>query len=284
MIILEKSSNPFFSIVIPVFNREKTLARAILSVLNQSFKDFELIIVLDGPTDNTEDIANDFLSDSRVNIVKLDSNHGVSFARNKGIEIARSSWICFLDSDDEWLLDKLQKQYDYIQEHPETVLLHGDEIWIRDGVRVNQMKKHKKGGGDQFIASLKLCLISPSCVCLRKKLLSEFNGFQEDYIVCEDYDLWLKICAHYEIDFIDDFLIKKYGGHEDQLSRKYHSMDYYRIKSIDHCLKKFDLTEIQKESAIKILTKKCKILLKGYIKHQNMKNYGEIENILAQYT
>lgn len=96
MIILEKSPNPFFSIIIPVFNREKTLARAILSVLNQSFKDFELIIVLDGPTDNTEDIANDFLSDSRVDIVKLDSNHGVSFARNKGIEIARSSWICFL--------------------------------------------------------------------------------------------------------------------------------------------------------------------------------------------
>jgi glycosyltransferase involved in cell wall biosynthesis len=266
---------PKFSVIIPTFNRAQTLARAIESVLSQTYKNFELIIVDDGSTDSTQDILNNY---PQLKVIKQE-NHGVSHARNTGVKEARGKWICFLDSDDEWLENKLELQDEFSRDNPNLNCIHGEEIWIRNGVRVNQKKKHQKGGGSQFLASLKVCFISPSTVCLTKDVLEEFGGFREDFEVCEDYDLWVKLTSKYEIGFIETPLIKKYGGHVDQLSTKFVAMDYWRIKSIDWVLKNSDLSQEQKQGAITILLKKCRILLKGYQKHDNLKNFSEIEKI-----
>lgn len=261
------------SVIIPVFNREETIKRALESVFNQTYKDFEVIVIDDGSTDKTLSLAKEF----PVEII-TQKNHGVSHARNRGIEKARGEYIALLDSDDEWLPKKLE-----LQMQKQSVCCHTEEIWIRDGVRVNQMKKHKKGGGDQFIPSLGLCLISPSSVLLRRDVFDEIGMFREDYPVCEDYDLWLKLTSLYEIDFIDTPLIKKYGGHEDQLSRKFIAMDYWRIKSIDWILQNRKLNTEQREACLKVLAKKTRVLLNGYQKHQNMDNFSEIQSIRSTY-
>ncbi len=272
-------SKPFFSVVIPTYNRFELLKRSIDSVVNQSFKDFELIIIDDGSSDETlkylESQGLNFLTVSEKN-----KPEGVSRARNIGVDKTKADWICFLDSDDVWMPLKLEEQYKFIENFPELKINYTQERWIRNGIRVNQPKNHKKGGGDQFEASLDGCIIGPSTVCLRRDLLMSWDGFREDYVVCEDYDLWLKISTNEEIGFIDTELIEKYGGHEDQLSRRYVAMDYYRVKSIKWVLDHIDLNEHKQIRAKEVLIKKAEILLKGYKKHDNLDNYDEIRYIL----
>ena len=206
-------------------------------------------------------------------------NSGVSKARNIGYENANGELICFLDSDDEWLPNKLMLQVNFLNNNPQFDWVHANEIWIRDGIRVNQKAKHKKGGGDQFTASLNACIISPSVVMLKRSLLESFGVFDTRFTVCEDFDLWLKILAKKEIGFIDADVINKYGGHKDQLSTKFFAMDYWRIKTISHVLLKSDLSDEKRQMAIKILLKKTQVLLKGYLKHNNFENFSEIKEI-----
>lgn len=268
---------PLVSVIIPTFNRAQVLNRAIISVLNQTYKNFELIIVNDGSTDETDAVLVK-LNNEKIIIMEQD-NKGVSNARNNGIKKAQGEYICFLDSDDEWLDTKLEEQINYLKQNPKTVCIHTNEVWIRNGVRVNQMKKHKKGGGDQYLPSLQLCLISPSTVFLKKQVLIELGCFREDFPVCEDYDLWLKLTSIYPIDYIDKPLIKKYGGHEDQLSKKFFGMDYYRILAIDWILKNRELNEAKRMQSIDILIKKTDILLNGKIKHGNYENFDAVMQI-----
>ncbi len=263
-----------FSVVIPSFNRASTLSRAIESVLGQSFGDFELIVVDDGSTDNTEAVVASFLEDSRVRYFRT-SNQGVSAARNFGVSKASGQYLAFLDSDDEWLPEKLQLQHRYLESHPDCQLLHGEEIWIRRGVRVNPMKKHSKSGGDIFKKATRFCCMSPSTIVIDRKFFLERGGFDETFPVCEDYDLWLRLCFDQDVGFISEFLIKKYGGHEDQLSQRFHSMDYWRVKALLKILS-FSLSAEQKSMVEKEILKKRKILLKGYKKHQNLENYDEV--------
>lgn len=266
-------NKPFFSVIIPTYNRAHVIKRAVKSVLAQSYKNFELIIVDDGSVDETS-IALEEYGD--INIIRT-SNQGVSTARNLGVQNSCGEWLAFLDSDDEWLEDKLKKQYDFIQTNSQYPLVHGDEIWIRNGKRVNPKNKHQKGGGDQFERSLELCLISPSCVALKRSLFDEMGGFREDFEVCEDFDLWLKVTSKNQIGYIDDFLIKKYGGHEDQLSQKYFGMDEWRVKSI---LELKGLKEEQQKLANKVAVEKLMILSQGFKKHGKLSKASEFQSLL----
>ena len=271
----------FFSVIIPTFNRAHILERAIASVFDQSFRDFELIVVDDGSTDSTPILLAKLIDlyPGKLKVL-VQQNKGVSTARNFAAAKACGLWLAFLDSDDEWLPDKLQRQFDYIKQHPDVPLVHGEEIWVRNGIRVNPKKKHKKGGGDQFSPSLKLCAISPSVAVIDKEIFFQLGGFREDYPACEDYDLWLKLTSLYEVGFIIDPLVIKYGGHEDQLSQKYKAMDYWRVKSIAWILQNRNLSQEKKQLAANTLEKKVRILLQGYEKHQNLEHYDEVLQLL----
>ena len=216
--------------IIPTFNRKHTLQRAIDSVYDQKYISNEIIIVDDGSTDGTDE----WIKKKYPQIIFLSqSNSGVSSARNLGIKAARSEWIALLDSDDEWLPEKLQKQVKSIESNPEYLCCHTNEIWIRNGVQVNQMKKHQKYGGNIFFKSLDMCRISPSSILFHKSILDQTGYFDESFTICEDYDLWLRISAKYPILYLDTPLIKKYGGHEDQLSKVSDGIEKYRIDVLE---------------------------------------------------
>lgn len=268
-------------IVIPSYNRWKFLERAVRSVQNQTFKDWRLWVLDDGSTDSTSsEFTRIFSADLRMQIISLKINQGVSRARNIGIEQGEGEWLAFLDSDDKWFPEKLEKQIQFSKQNPSIPLIHCNEIWIKDGKKMAQKKKHKKQGGRIFIPSIELCCISPSAVLLKRPLLNEVGLFREDFPVCEDYEMWLRVTSRYSVGFVEEALVVKYGGHEDQLSHRYPAMDYWRVKALKTYLNDKQLSLEEKERVKEFLIKKGKILLKGYDKYQNFKNKKEVESIL----
>ena len=241
-------------------------------------------MVDDCSTDETHSLLNE-LNHSKLKSLVTTSNRGPSHARNEGIKMARGKWIAFLDSDDEWTEKKLELQFDFIQKNPHFGIVHTDEIWIRNGVRVNPHKKHQKTGGDIFIRSLELCLISPSAVVIRRDFFEKYGLFDEEMTVCEDYDLWLKITLKEEVGYIDELLIKKYGGHNDQLSTRFKAMDLFRLKSLYNLKKtrREDFTSQKLEALNDVFQKKYSILKNGYLKHERFKELNDIQKIYNSF-
>ena len=219
------------SVIIPTYNRANTIKRAINSVLQQTFKNFEIIIIDDGSQDNTEEVIQN-LNNSYI-IYKKIPHSGVSRARNEGITISNGDLIAFLDSDDKWVNTKLQKQVQYLNNNTQFPACHTNEIWIKNGIRINQGKKHKKYAGNFFIPSLKLCLISPSSVIIKKEIFDQIGKFDENFNYVEDYELWLRLTSRYKVGYIDEKLVIKYGGHSDQLSRKIDGIEKYRMLALE---------------------------------------------------
>lgn len=269
-------------IVIPFYNRKHLLKRAILSVERQTFKDWFLWLVDDGSTDGaSEFIQKIFQRRLPFQIISSKKNEGVSAARNKGIRQGIREWVAFLDSDDEWLPEKLETQINYIENNPSFSFIHSNEIWLKENRVFPQKKKHKKKGGRIFKQSLPLCCISPSAALVKRSLLEDVGLFREDFPVCEDYELWLRITSHFSVGFVQKPLIIKHGGHSNQLSQKHKAMDYWRIKALQPFLQSALITEEEREAVRKILIQKCHILLRGYEKHKNFKNREETLNILS---
>ncbi len=252
------------SVIIPTYNRAEKVCRAVKSVLDQTFTDFEIIVIDDASTDDTIDRLKKF--GDRVKIIRPSENKGVSAARNSGIRAADGRYIALLDSDDYWMPEKLQVQLDFFNENPEAVICQAREIWIRKGKRVNPAKKHLKPSGDIFIPSLKLCLVSPSAVMFKKSLLDEVGLFDEEFPVCEDYDLWLRIAYRYPVYLIEQDLLVKEGGAPDQLSSSMPGMDRYRIMAMAKIYKRGVLNDSQRHALINELGEKCRVYGEGCIK------------------
>ena len=260
------------SVIIPTFNRKETLKRAIQSVVMQSYTPYEIIVIDDGSDDGTKE----WLKDNFPNVKYIyQMNSGVSSARNKGIKFARGDWIALLDSDDEWLPSKLKDQANEIESNPAAKFLHTNEIWIRNGVRVNQMKKHKKYGGYIFEKCLDMCRISPSSVLIKKDIFDEIGMFDETLKVCEDYDLWLRFASKYPVHFLDQPLIKKYGGHSDQLSKVDDGIESYRIRSLKKIMNSGILNKKQKTITKDVLVKKMYIYAKGLEKRNKIRELND---------
>jgi len=255
---------PQVSVIIPTYNRGWIIKEAIDSVLAQDYTEFELIVVDDGSTDYTSEIL-----DSYRNVIKVLSqkNKGVSAARNRGIAEASGKFIAFLDSDDLWLPQKLSAQIEFFNQTPNALICQTEEVWIRNGLRVNPKKRHKKLSGMIFKPSLELCLVSPSAVMIQRSLLDRVGEFDETLPACEDYDLWLRISCRFPVHLIDRPLIIKRGGHDDQLSSRA-GLDKFRIKSIEKIIKSGLLSDDQHRAAVRTLKKKCDIYAAGCRKRE----------------
>jgi len=264
------------SVIIPSYNRAKWLPRSLLSVRKQTLSVNEIIVVDDGSTDETETLIK---SDYPDIVYLRQNNKGVSTARNHGIDKATGEWLAFLDSDDEWLPNKLEMQKDALIAAPEIRICHTEEIWIRNGKQVNPMKKHAKTGGWIFQKCLPLCAMSPSSILIHRSVFETVGNFDQSLPACEDYDLWLRITHRYPVTFVEQPLIIKYGGHDDQLSRRYWGMDRFRIQSLRKLLDSGILGVENELAAKKMLVHKATIYLNGARKrnkHEEIEYYGSI--------
>ena len=250
---------PLVSVILPTYNRWPMVWASVESVLAQTYKSFELIIVDDGSTDGT------FRSlsgcDARTRIIRQE-HKGVAAARNAGVAIAHGKYVAFLDSDDLWAPKKLAVQTEFMEQNPGVVICQTQEVWLRHGVRVNPKNKHQKSSGDIFRRSLDLCLVSPSAVMMTSKFYRTIGGFDEAFPVCEDYDLWLRIAVGHSVELIDVPLVTKRGGHADQLSRSMWGMDRFRVLALAKLLRA-GLAGEKREWALTVLRKKLSILADG---------------------
>ena len=266
------------SVVIPTFNREVLIQRALHSVIKQQNVRTEIIVVDDGSTDNTEQVIREKFKS--VKYLKK-NNAGVSSARNIGIKNANGNFIALLDSDDEWERSKLEIQLKYLRENHTVNFVHCNEKWIKSGFEIRQKKYHDRRPINLFERSLRRCLISPSSVLLRKELLETVGVFDETLPACEDYDLWLRILVREEIGYIEDQLITKYGGHTDQLSIQTRYLDLYRLQSLVKLIKSPRLSNTQKMQIEKEIEYKSKIILAGAKKHENYFVINQYNQILS---
>ena len=273
---------PQVTVILPTWNRAKWLKKSVESVLSQTFQDFELIVVDDASTDSTEEALESY--SGKIRTIFLPENLGVSAARNTAIMQSDSKWIAFLDSDDFWHTEKLEKQIKHTKIFPEYKIHFTDEIWIRNGIRVNPKKKHLKKEGWIFKPSLALCLMAPSTVMLRRVLLERHGMFDDDLPVCEDYDLWLRLTAYNPVLLLNEKLMTRHGGHSDQLSKKLWGIDRFRVQSLQKILSQENLCPEDRTAAIQMLWKKCEILIKGFRNRGNMKEIRVYQNIAQNFS
>jgi glycosyltransferase involved in cell wall biosynthesis len=275
----QRLNKPLVTVIIPTYNRGWVVQEAIDSVLDQDFPDYELIVVDDGSDDNTPAI----LAAYGKKFTVLDqSNRGVSAARNRGIAAAAGQLIAFLDSDDQWLPQKLSTQVNFFQDNPDAFVNQTQEHWIRNGVRVNPKKRHHKFSGMIFEQSLALCLVSPSAVMIKKNLFDVVGIFDESLAACEDYDLWLRISCRYPVHLIDTPLIIKRGGHDDQLS-KAAGLDKYRIQALVKIIESDLLSPQQYQAAVITLKQKCAVYASGCRKRGREKEAKYFYQLAEKY-
>lgn len=251
---------PLVSAIIPSFNRAELTLRAIHSVLNQSYQNIELIVVNDGSHEDYLTVQQ--ILEEKKGIYLETENQGVSAARNLGIELSKGEYIALLDSDDEWLADKIYKQVEVISENPKYPIVQALERWNRNGKIITVPKHLSPAHGESFKKAVDHCCIGPSSALIRRELFNEIGLFDPCLRICEDYELWIRILDKYPVFCIQEELSIKYGGHTDQLSRSEVGIDRFRVYALIKYL--MNANDLEKISIVKQgIMKRLKILISG---------------------
>ena len=212
----------FVSVIVPTYNRADLISETIESILNQTYKNFELIIVDDGSTDNTEEVIRKF-KDSRIKYIKTDNWGGPARPRNTGIKKAKGEYIAFCDDDDIWLPKKLEKQIRVFQISNETAMLYTRFKTIEGGVISNKIfpENGKYNSGNIFKSIYLRNLIACSSVMVKRSVLDQVGLFNTDpnLIAVEDADLWLRIALKHIIKCTDDLPLLLYRIQSQSISQ-----------------------------------------------------------------
>jgi glycosyltransferase involved in cell wall biosynthesis len=210
-------ATPRVSVIIPVFNRPTAVRRAIESVLAQTFRDFEIIVVDDGSTDATpSEVA--AIGDSRIMLFRHERRRGGSAARNSGIQASRAQYVAFLDSDDEWLPSKLHRQLELFAASADRLGLvyAGVEHILANGI----VTKYTPRKYDDLACRLLTDNVvgGASVAMVRREVLDGVGGFDEALLSGQDVDLWLRICERFSADFIPETLVRVWESAADRIT------------------------------------------------------------------
>ncbi len=205
---MKKNNDPIVSVILPTYNRAQFLWDAIYSVLNQTFSGFEIIVVDDGSTDNTEQIIKKFL-DPRIIYIKQ-INQGRSHARNTAIKVSRGKYITFLDSDDLYLPNKLEIQVNYLNNHKKVDMVYTSAYCIdANGKKLKEnYQAFNSGNIYNLIAFYRPITITLPTVMIRRNLLNKVDLFDENMVRFEDTDMWRRISKISSINAINEFTCK----------------------------------------------------------------------------
>lgn len=269
------------SVVIPTFNRGGLLPRAVASVLEQSHHHLECIVVDDGSDDHTPHLLERLAgTDARLQCLRLVTNRGVAAARNAGIARSRGACIALLDSDDCWLPRKLERQLAFMQEQGLEVC-QTEELWLRDGRRVNPGQRYVKTGGRFFARALEVCLVSPSCCMFTRRFWDEVGPFDENLRACEDYDLWLRALLRHDIGLLPEPLVIRHGGRPDQLSLQVLGQDLFRVRALLKLLEREPLAPDQRSQVLEALRNKAQVYVQGCIRRGRLDEAHRVQSMVA---
>ena len=215
--------------IICAYNSEAFLTDAIKSVFRQTLQPAEIVVIDDGSTDNTAGIAQSY-ANSGLRYVKQ-NNEGEGAARNRGIRETQSEWIAFLDADDIWLDDKLQRQFDFVQTHPEVGMVGGDKLWWDVKENTHSLIKYGRVPSDRLYKELIISNVvgDPSIMLIRRVLFERAGLFRTDLRIGVDWEMWLRIAKHTTIGFIESPLIT-YRWHSSNVSNRFTN---HRVKTME---------------------------------------------------
>jgi len=231
------SKNPTVSVIVPTYNRAHLVGRAIQRILNQTYQDFEIIIVDDGSTDNIDDIIKEFQKkEKRIKYIRHEKNRGGSAARNTGIKAVRGEYIAFLDSDDEWLPEKLKRQIEVFKNALSEICVVYTGFVYKDELNRDTSKQFvpKKRGWIYEDILAGNCVGTTSTVLIKRKYFEKAGLFDENLPSCQDWEMWIRIAKEYQFDFIKDLLVI-YHVHENRISTNLEAI----IKGITIVINKF---------------------------------------------
>jgi len=202
------------SIIIPTYNREKVLLRSINSVLNQTFQNMELIVVDDGSTDNTQKLLSN-IADKRLKIVKTSGKTGANNARNYGVKYASGEFIAFQDSDDEWHLNKLEKQLDFLNKSKADACFCSFERFTPASTLILPLEEKRKSmvltaTNIDIKDTLRSNAISTQTLLIKKDVFEELNGFEKNITNLEDWEFAVRLVDGYQVAFINEPLVNVY--------------------------------------------------------------------------
>ena len=197
--------------IITTHNRKDLLERAILSVLNQTYKDIELIVVSDGSTDGTDEFMQKYESDKRVRYISYYPGRGGNYARNTGIKTAKGEYVAFLDDDDEWLPTKIEKQVVKIESDSSIGLVYTGthSIYVDDNVEFDSCPSLQGDMSKQILYNN--FAGSTTTVMLRKSILDKSGLFDEELSAIQDYDLWMRVCQECLVSVVSEPLVNYYN-------------------------------------------------------------------------
>jgi glycosyltransferase involved in cell wall biosynthesis len=258
---------PKVSATLTTFNgaTRRYLGFAIESVLNQTFKDFELLIIDDGSSDSTKQFCEKYLIDNRVKYIYQD-NKGLAGARNTGIENSQGEYICFLDDDDVWKEDKLQKQLDFFEKNPDAGMVYTNLELIDEVGKVIGYQKHKANGDIYKELFYENIVDAPSSCMIRKEVFEKVGNFKEWMKSAEDYELWFRIAKEFKIYSTNEPLVE-YRVHQNKMSTNYSKMEFYGIATLYYTL--------ENDSSVDEIEVYYKLYEKYASKHFSLKNMQE---------
>jgi len=265
----ETRNKPTVSIIIPTYNRRQSISRSIESVLNQTYRDFELIIVDDGSTDNTKELVADF-NDERIRYVRHEENKGEAAARNTGIKAARCDYIAYQDSDDEWLPEKLARQIELLENASPEVGVIYTGFWKAENHKRTYVPFSwvSQKNGDIHKELLKGNFIGSPVVLIKKECFNKVGLFDEKLRNLVDWEMWLRVSKYYHFKCIDEPLVIAHY-HSDNVSSNHHAF----IETLESVLEKYS----DEFTSDKKLMAKCYIdignLLVVHKETQNGRNY-----------
>lgn len=209
-------TSPLVSIITPTYNRADFIEQAVNSVLAQTYPNFELLIVDDGSTDNTRELLEPSLADSRVRYFHQE-NQGQSVARNLALSEATGDFVCFLDSDNYWPVEKLEKQIELFTRYPDYDVIYGDIIVIDENDREVTRKNMRRYSGHIAIHMIRDNCVSMNTAMARRRCFDELGAMSGTRRVADDYDLWLRFSARFRFLYVPAYFAY-YRVMEDQIS------------------------------------------------------------------
>lgn len=212
---------PKVSVIITCYNEAVFVDKALKSVLNQSFQDFNTCVVDDGSEDNTREIIQPYVKKHDIKYI-YQKNRGLPAARNKGIQNSKNQYIAFLDADDSWLIQKLEKQIQYAEKHPKTALIYSDFYrYNKKGERFSQGYPKSYKNSEEFLLDIFVrdAAIIPSTVLIKRDVLKDIGYFGEELLLKQEYDFWIRIGGKYPIGYVNEPLVNKLER-KDSLSKR----------------------------------------------------------------
>lgn len=198
---------PEVSVIVPTFNRAHLIMKAIYSVLGQTFKDLEVIVVDDGSKDNTSTLVLE-INDIRLKYIRHAQQKGASEARNTGVAASSGKFLAFLDDDDEWMPDKLKLQMEIFREKPDTGMVYSGYYYINSKNNKIFREFHPKKSGlldDDLLTTN--CVGTTSTAVIRRDSFEKAGGFDVSLRGCQDWDLWIRLAKFYPLNFADKPLV-----------------------------------------------------------------------------